>query len=221
MHPYLVNISFFNLFVVFDSEEKCISFFTDLGMIPRRNGDVPLCPRCGFIMGVRNKPKTHFKWLWMCKANVDGKRCYAMVNPTQNTIFAGMQLSCQDIIGLIYCFVLKLRFCTVVSELSRFRRYQGKSSISSSTVSKFFTFLSETCEIQDSIKDIPERFEKFLIDLRTAYPGPFGLGCIPDVKPNEITTMSIEEPLDNLSGQNVVVNEEEVQDSIINESASM
>lgn len=98
MHP--VFESYRSLHDVVDTEDDCIYFLEDLGLVPKMD-DAPPCPVCSGSMGAFDR---EIGWMWLCN---NYKTCSGSVNPLQNTFFEDIPLPLRVVVKIIVCHFVR------------------------------------------------------------------------------------------------------------------
>ena len=85
MHPLLVNFSIFTWMSILESEEKVISFLTEVGLIPSRDLEV-FCGVCGARMVAWQDKSRKVGFRFVCSMKRQTK-CSGTLDPLSNTFF--------------------------------------------------------------------------------------------------------------------------------------
>lgn len=145
MHPLLRNFSIFSMMLILQSEDVSINFLTDLGLLPDRTWIVN-CPKCNRLMKTTKTKKGKLHWKFVCSGkNIAG--CNGEMWPTQNTFFYNVKIPFNEILAIVFCFVLKLKISFVISQLTQWRSFRNDKSISRGTIQDVFRYCREVAEI--------------------------------------------------------------------------
>lgn len=113
LHPKLNNFSIFSSFGdLVSTNEKSITFFEEIGLIPNKNSTPPLC--CNILMKVEKNNSCKFNWRWRCAKKTSKKKgdknCYNTINPSIGTFFHGphCRLEIREVLAIIISFVIKI-----------------------------------------------------------------------------------------------------------------
>lgn len=148
MHESFRHLNVLTVHSLVDSEEKCISLFQDLGLIPRREDSPPDCPNCGKNMVAHSTPRYVLNFRYVCTMRKSREnRCSKVLNPLENTFFEGVRISFRDVLVLLVYFVRKDRVTHVLKEINEWRRLNNQKTMGKQTVADFFSFFKEVAEI--------------------------------------------------------------------------
>ena len=62
-HPLLKNLIVLNMWTIITTPETSIKFCEELGLIPRKDGECPLCPNCHNSMKPLDDKKYKLRWV--------------------------------------------------------------------------------------------------------------------------------------------------------------
>lgn len=127
------------VFINFETEKSCISFLSDIKLIPKKNVAIA-CPQCSSSMVAVNQ---EIAWLWKCTKET----CSGSVNPLQNTFFEDIELSPLYVLALILNFVDKRLIWQALDHVGSQYWFRTKKDLSEETVKQVYAKCRRVCEI--------------------------------------------------------------------------
>ncbi|KAG8181117.1 hypothetical protein JTE90_029150 [Oedothorax gibbosus] len=147
MHPQLHNFSLMTWGEILATEESARDFLLHpaINLVPDRD-QTPDCPQCGSQMKAISNKNKKFGFIFVCSQKYKTK-CNGKVCPTQGTFMEGAKIGCQDILAIIFAFVLRMGIVFTHRQINQWRSKRNLKSMSSETIVDYFCYLREIAEV--------------------------------------------------------------------------
>lgn len=148
IHPKLQNFSIFYSFgPLIGTNERAIAFLEEIGLIPAKTSEPPKC--CNLPMKVEEKKDAKLGWIWRCAEKGTKKKnshsCRKSKNPSLGTFFDGTscRIEVRDVLGIIICFVAKMKVTDVFRHLLAWRAHNELPEIGIATIVDYYSYCWE------------------------------------------------------------------------------